>query len=162
MKLFGVILLAGYFLTREQDDLPPGKDALRALVRSTAVYWLCAGLATLLGGLLGRSSSAELQPVAILFAAILPVIIFKGRPICFIAGAATAFCVLRFMPEVSRVVTTLFCAEVAALSVAFFYEGMWRRALRLQSFSADQKSVGRLLLLFALSVLLALVCQRIF
>ena len=70
MKLFGVILLAGYFLAREQEGLLSRKEASRRLIRNTAVYWLCAGLATLVGGLLSGSSSNLFQPVAILFAAV--------------------------------------------------------------------------------------------
>jgi|GEM_PF-3513651 len=161
MKLFGVILLAGYFLAREQEGLLSRKEALRGLIRNTAVYWLCAGIATLVGGLSGPSSNL-FQPVAILFAAVLPAIIFKGRPICFIAGAATAFCVLRLMPDVGGVAIALFSAEVAVLVLALFYEGAWRRMGRLQPVFLNQKKSAKLFLLFALAVLMLLAYQSLF
>ncbi len=157
MKLFGVILLAGYFLAREQEGSPQGKESLRAMIQSVAVYWLCAGLATASGFL---PTQAQLQPVVILFAALLPGILFKARPICFFAGAATAFCVLRWMPDLNRVAIALLCSEIAVLAAAFLYEGAWRRVWRLHAVPAGQKSLIRVLLLFSLSALLLLVYQK--
>ena len=158
MKLFGVILLAGYFLAREREPFCHGKEALEKILAEWAVYLACAGI-SVLTGLILLWVTGDFQPAVILLVATLPAILFRGSPVCMIAGAATAFCVLKF-PQLNQIAAALFCSEVAVHVLAFFYQGARERMTRLNVFPIEQKNSKRLLALFALAVLWALIYEK--
>ncbi len=159
MKLFVVILLTGYFLARDNEGLQPAGENLKRLLKSWAVYLLCAGLSAFAGLLLNKPGQG-LNPLILFLAAALPAIIFRGRPVCMIAGAATAFCALRFIADGSYVAAALMSVEIGALIVAFLYQGARVRMAQLYLPLLTQKASGRLFVLFSLAVLTALVYQK--
>lgn len=158
MKFFGVILLTGYFLGRERELFLPADKDLKHLLKMWAVYLACAGTAVFLGMI--PLADARLQPALVLFSALIPAILFQGRAVCAFAGAATAFCVLRFAPDFNRVALMLVSAEAAVLIIAFFYQGARERMLRLFTPRAARGDFGALGTLFALAVLMILVWQK--
>lgn len=158
MKFFGVILLAGYFLARERELFFASKKEVAGLVRDWAVYLACAGAAVFLGMIPLQDS--RWQPALILFAAVMPALLFQGRAVCAWAGAATAFCVLRFAPDFTRIAILLISAELGVLVIAFFYQGARERMRRLFAPSPTRGHLGAWLLLFALAVFLGLVWEK--
>lgn len=158
MKFFGAILLAGYFLGRERELFLPAEKDLKHLLKMWAVYLVCAGSAVFLGMM--PLSDMRFQPAVVLFSALIPAILFQGRAACALAGAVTAFCVLRFAPDFNRVVLMLVAAEAAVLVIAFFYQGARERMLRLFTPRAARGHFGAVGILFALAVLMTLVWQK--
>ena len=159
MKLFGVTLLTAYFLARENETFPQGREALKKIVLDWAVYLLCAGSATGTGWI-SFWMTGDFQPAIILLAAVLPALLFRGKPVCMIAGATTAFCVLKFL-DLNQMATTLFCSEAAVLILAFFYTGARSRMARLNPPALLQKNGARFILLFALAVLSVVIYEKI-
>lgn len=157
MKLFGVVILAGYFLARERE--PYGRNSLADLIRSWAVYVTSAGF-TFFSGFILNGGAGGFYLFILLLAAALPVIIFRGSVVCMLSGAATAFCVLRLLPDFGKAAVTLLAAETAVLIVVFLYRGTRQRMTHFHVPALAQNSIGRLLLLFSLAVLLAAVYQK--
>ncbi|HCM42201.1 MAG TPA: hypothetical protein DIS66_02665 [Candidatus Omnitrophica bacterium] len=158
MKLFGVILLTGYFLARERELFSSSKKEVAGLIKDWAIYLACAGAAVFFGMI--PLQDMRWQPALILFAAVMPALLFQGRAVCAWAGAATAFCVLRFAPDFTRVVIMLISAELAVLVLAFFYQGVRERMLRLFTPAPTRGHLGAWILLFALAVFLGLVWEK--
>lgn len=158
MKWFGVILLTGYLLAREREPFFQGRKALKKILIEWTIYLACAGCAVSTGLILFWATG-DFQPAVILLAATVPAILFRGSPVCMIAAATTAFCVLKF-PQLSQIAAALFYSEVAALVLAFFYQGARDRMTRLNIYKPDQENSKRLLVLFALAVLWALIHEK--
>jgi hypothetical protein len=159
MKLFGIIFLTGYWLAHENENLPGAQNQLGGLLREWGVYLLCSGVAVTTGIFLNGQESG-LRPLILLWMACLPTIVFRGRPVCMIAGAATAFCILRFMPNGSRIVTAFVCVEIAVLVTAFLCLGARLRINQLGLNVLAQKSTTRLYILFSIAVLFLTVYQK--
>lgn len=159
MKLFGVILLAGYFLAHENEHPARRRNLTFGLIRDWAIYVACAGSPFFFGALVNGSEN-NFYIFALLLAAALPVILFQGRVVCMLAGAATAFCALRLMPDFIKAATILLIAEGAVLVGAFFYASVRQRMLRLQFPERAERSVGRMLLLFALAVFFSVIFKK--
>lgn len=160
MKLFGIVLLAGYLFARERESGFRNQEAVKEMGMDWLVYVLCAGLAALTGIFL-EVITGTFQPAAVFLAAALPAVFFRGRAGGMIAGAMTAFCALRGMPDLNRFFAILLGMEAGVLMVAFLYLGLRARMDRLAFPLLMRKSRGgRLLLLFSLSLLLALIYQK--
>lgn len=159
MKLFGIILLTGYFLAREKKNLAQPNESLKELLRVWAIYLLCAGLTFFIGIFLDAPGQG-LNPLILFLAGTLPVVIFQGRPVCMIAGTATAFCVLSLMPDVSRAVLVLVWVEGMVLVTAFLYRGARVRMANLYLPVPTQNTPGWLLVLFSAALLLAAIYQK--
>ncbi len=158
MKLFGVILLSGYFLARERELFSPRKKEISGLLQDWAVYLACAGAAVFFG--IVPLPDMRWQPVIVLTAALMPVLLFKSRAVCAWAGAATAYCVLNLAPDFNRVALALIASEFGVFVTAFFYQLLRERMRRLLTPELTRGHLGALSLLFALAVLFGLVWQK--
>lgn len=158
MKLFGVILLSGYFLARERELFMPEKKESAGLLRDWAAYVACAGAAVFFG--MVPIQDGRFQPAVILLAAIMTALLFRARAVCVWAGAATAYCVLRFVPDFNRVAVVLIAAECAVFFIALFYQLARARMRRVFTPTLTLGHLGALSLFFALAVLLGAVWQK--
>lgn len=161
MKWLGVILLSGYFLAREKEARNQSSEKTTTLLQDGMIFFACSVIAIVSGVFFWPLSREEFFPAIVLLAAAIPAIFFKGRPVCMIAGAAVAFCVLRFMSNLSHIVMALICVDGLVLVTAFLYQSARTRMMYHYLPELTQKTTGRLLILFSLSVLLTVVYQKV-
>lgn len=152
MKLISVILLASYFLARDSEDF-------KTTLRNVLIYWLCSVCSTAVGFYV-NSLSVQALPGIILCAALVPALFFKSLSVCWVAGAATAFCALKNKNDPAQVAQIGLGIEFAVLVGAVFYQVMKERMLQWSVAEDGRKNVRRLLVLFALALLLILVYQK--
>lgn len=158
MKLFGVILLSGYFLARERELFQSDKKNIADLIRDWATYVACAGAAVFFG--MVPMQDGRFQPAVVLVAALMTALVFRARAVCVWAGAATAYCVLSLAPDFNRLAVALLAAEWGVLFTALFYQLARGRMRRLFTPAMTLGHLGALTLFFALATLLGLVWQK--
>ncbi len=164
MKLFGILLLSGYFLVREREMSLDEEKSPAFIFYNTLVYLACAVLAAAAG--LIFSSCAALnhraiwQPMAMLSVAALATFFFKRNPHFMMSSAFTAFWILYSAKSIAHFLIGALCAGFVVFILQFLYLGMRERILRLHVPAAIRKGPARLIVLFALTLLFAFVYEK--